>query len=260
MRTFKITLAYDGTNYAGWQRQHTDPTIQGLVEDAISEVEGQSVKLYAAGRTDAGVHALGQVASVCLSHSIDSMALLRAVNSKLPRDVRVVDVQQVADTFHARFDTSEKYYRYRLGIGRVQNPLERRFLWWLSESIKLSPMREASNALCGQHDFASFQTATDDSSPKSTVRTITAINIGVEEAQSWSALGGNREARIITVDIHGNGFLRHMVRTIVGTLVEIGRDRRAPESMMTLLSSRDRRQAGPTAPARGLFLVSVEYP
>lgn len=260
MRTFKITLAYDGTDYAGWQRQHTDPTIQALVENALAEIEGRQVKLFGAGRTDAGVHALGQVASVRLAHSIDTTALLRALNSKLPKDVRILDVQQVADAFHARFDTCGKSYRYRLGIGTVQNPLDRRFLWWFSEPINLSPMRAACTTLCGEHDFAAFQTAAGDFSPTSTVRTITAISIRVQETQSWSALGGNGEAKIVTVDIHGNGFLRHMVRTIVGTLVEVGQYRRSPESLETILSSRDRREAGPTAPARGLFLVSVEYP
>jgi tRNA pseudouridine38-40 synthase len=260
MRTFKLTLAYDGTNFFGWQRQNGTPTIQACVETALCEIEGHIVTVHGAGRTDAGVHALGQVASFRLGHAIEAPSLVRALNAKLPSDIRVIDAEQVADDFHARFDACSKTYRYWLATGPVANPLASRFVWHLRRPIDLTDMQEAGSILCGCHDFAAFQTAADEKVKASTVRTISELTIGTEAVSAWLSQIPSPESECVFVDVVGDGFLRHMVRSIVGTLVDVGWGRRSVENVTTVLASCRRENAGPTAPARGLFLVQVGYP
>ncbi len=256
MSTFKLTLAYDGTDYVGWQRQAAGVSVQGCLESALGDLEGAPVPVVGAGRTDAGVHALGQVAGARLGIRIDPEALARAVNARLPADIRVVGSEAAADTFHARFDAVAKSYRYRLLHGPVMSPFLRRYAWHLREPIDVEAMAEAGRMLVGEHDFAAFQAA--GARVRTTVRTVFGLTVRAAPAASTGAETGCADATVI--EVRGSGFLRHMVRTLVGTLVEVGRGRRAPREVERVLASADRAAAGPTAPPRGLFLIGVEYP
>ena len=247
MRTFKLTIAYDGTSYAGWQRQADIDTVQARLEDALAEFEGGAVTVHGAGRTDAGVHARGQVASFSMRHTIDVDALWRALNAKLPEDVRVVRVEAASESFHARYQARRKTYRYRISQGPVADPMERRFAWHVPEMLDLAAMDRAGAALVGRHDFAAFQTAAGDADVRSTVRTILDLRVWPESAE------------IVAVDVTGDGFLRYMVRTITGTLVDVGLGRRPESEMADILASRSRDRAGVTAPPHGLCLLAVDY-
>ena len=259
MRTLKLTLAYDGAAYAGWQRQDRAPTIQALLEEALAEIEGHAVVVHGAGRTDAGVHALGQVASVQLAHRIDGVTLVRALNAKLPEDIRVLRAEEASVDFHARFGARRKVYRYWLGSGPIASPFDRHYAWHLPNRPRLEDMRQAATTLCGTHDFAAFHTAGGDMPAHSTVRTLFAVSVNESTAPSFLAAVPPVLVDYITIDITGDGFLRHMVRTIAGTLVEVGLGRRTAGTVAETLASRRRPQAGPTAPSHGLFLVRIEY-
>ena len=243
--TFKITLAYDGTDFVGWQRQPEGASIQGLVEDALAEIEKRPVAVAGAGRTDAGVHAVGQVASFTLARDIDPATLARALNAKLPEAIRVMDARIAPEGFHARFDAVSKTYRFRIATGPAMDPFERRYAWHIPGPLDLDAMRAAARRLEGTHDFAAFQSA--GSPVQSSTRAMSGLHI--------TECAG----RIIEVEATADGFLRHMVRAIVGTLVEVGRGRRGPEWIDEVLASRDRTRAGRGAPALGLFLMSVVY-
>ena len=257
MRTFKLTLAYDGTAYVGWQRQASGASIQGRLEAALGEIAGAAVAVVGAGRTDAGVHALGQVAGVRLDVRLDPPALARAVNARLPADVRVVDAAAAGDAFHARFDAVAKSYRYRLLHGPVMSPFLRRYAWHVRGPLDAGAMTQAGGMLVGEHDFAGFQAA--GSGVRTTVRTLFDLSVRRVPPGAWAdADAGGADATVI--EVRGSGFLRHMVRTIVGTLVEVGRGRRGPADLERVLRTADRRAAGPTAPAGGLFLTGVGYP
>jgi tRNA pseudouridine38-40 synthase len=254
VRTLKITLAYDGTAYVGWQRQAAGTSIQGLLEAAIARIEGDAVTVTGAGRTDAGVHALGQVASVMVpsaSSSIACDAYVRALNASLPEDVRVKAVEEAGEDFHARFSARAKTYRYRLTRGGVASPFESRYAWHVTHPLDAASMRAALEACRGEHDFAAFQST--GTPVRDTVRTMLAV--GVSEAPEPLESG----APLLVIELTGTGFLRHMVRAIAGTLVEIGRGRWPSAEMAAILASRDRSRAGPTAPPQGLFLIRVDY-
>lgn len=254
VRNLKITLAYDGTDYVGWQRQAAGTSIQGLLEAAIARIEGGSLTVTGAGRTDAGVHAIGQVASVAVpsaSSSIPCDAYARALNASLPDDVRVRAVEEVADDFHARFSARAKTYRYRLTRGGVASPFESRYAWHVTHPLDVGAMRAALDAVRGEHDFAAFQST--GTPVRDTVRTMLAAAI-TEEGATLDTSGPT-----LIIELTGTGFLRHMVRAIAGTLVEFGRGRWPASEMDAILASRDRSRAGPTAPPQGLFLVSVDY-
>jgi len=243
--TFKITLAYDGTGFVGWQRQAAGFSIQGLLEGALHGLDQREVVVTGAGRTDAGVHALGQVASFTLQRDISGETLVRAVNARLPEAVRVLTAEQMPAAFHARFAATRKLYRYRIWNADVLNPFERPYVWHVPGSLDVGAMRIAAEAIAGRHDFSAFQAA--GSAIRSPEREVFSSHL--------DTLGP-----LASFEIAGNGFLRHMVRNIVGSLVEVGRGRRPPEWLGAVLDSRDRTRAGPTAPAHGLTLVSVEYP
>ena len=245
MPTFKLTIAYDGTDCVGWQRQAAGISIQGLLEDAFGALDGGNVAVTGAGRTDAGVHALGQVASVAIRRAIDPASLVRAINARLPAAVRLLDAAVMPETFHARLHARAKTYRYRLWNDDVLSPFEREYAWHLSGALDVEAMGVAAGLVEGRRDFSAFQAA--GSAARTTERVVLSSRIA------------RADARLIVYEIAGTGFLRHMVRIIVGTLVEIGRGRRSPEWLREVLASRDRGRAGPTAPAAGLFLVSVEY-
>ena len=246
IRTLKLTLQYDGTDYVGWQRQAEGTSIQGLLEDALKPIEGAAVTVHGAGRTDAGVHALGQVASVRLTATLDTTTIARALNAVLPLDLRVARVEDVADDFHARFSSTGKVYQYRIVNGPFASPFVRRYVWHVIPEIDFAAVREASSVLVGTHDFAAFQgTGTSVASTERTVRRIDWI----DQADGLAIM-----------EIEGDGFLRHMVRNIAGTLVEIGLGRWPAAVMTDILASRDRARAGTTAPPQGLFLMEVKYP
>jgi len=262
MPTFKITLAYDGTDFVGWQRQAAGVSIQGLLEDALRELDGRDVTVMGAGRTDAGVHALGQVAAFAIERPLAADAIVRALNARLPHTVRVLSAEEAPASFRARADARSKTYRYRIWNGDVVSPFERRFVWHVPGALNVDAMRAAAQLLEGLHDFAAFQTAGSD--VRTTERQIlrSAIESEIRSTRSGRpepVEGRNPQSEILTYEVCGTGFLRHMVRAIAGSLVEVGRGHRPPAWMADVVASRDRGQAGPTAPARGLFLVSVVY-
>jgi tRNA pseudouridine38-40 synthase len=247
MRNLKLTIQYDGTEYVGWQRQENGPSIQSLFEDALERIEGARVVVHGAGRTDAGVHALAQVATVELSVAVEPLRLARALNATLPRQVRVLAVEEADPAFHARFSATGKVYEYRIINAPLVSPFLHRYVWHIAQPLDFDAMREGAAALVGRHDFAAFRGA--GSPVTSTVRTVRAIE--------WTA-GGSYDLPLV-MRIEGDGFLRHMVRNIVGTLVEVGSGRCPASAIGGILDSRDRMRAGPTAPPEGLFLVRVVY-
>jgi tRNA pseudouridine38-40 synthase len=244
MRTLKITLAYDGTRFVGWQRQAVGESIQGLLEDALARFEGAPLTAHGAGRTDAGVHALAQVASARVTFTHDAGTLIRALNAHLPDAIRVAAVEDAAEGFHARFSARGKTYRYQVRNTSIADPFDRAFVWHLPEPLSLDAMTRAASLLVGTHDFIAFRSM--GSEIAGSVRTVT--------RSEWHHRDG-----VLTYEISGNGFLRHMVRAIVGTLVEIGRGWRQPDDIASLLAGGARADAGATAPPHGLFLVSVDY-
>jgi tRNA pseudouridine38-40 synthase len=256
MRVFKITVSYDGTDFSGFQRQANARSVQAELECALAAIEGRHVTVTGAGRTDAGVHALGQVASFKLTNTIAERSLFQAMNAKLPEDVRVLSVEIAPPGFNARFSARSKVYRYRISNTRVMSPFQRRFAWHISRNLDLAAMNDAAYALVGEHDFACFQAKASPSrrgrnAPASSIRTMTRS----EWTEEPVAGGG----RLLIYEAAGTGFLKYMVRTVVGTMVAIGDGRRTPASIRDLLVSRSRAAAGPTAPPSGLYLVRVDY-
>jgi tRNA pseudouridine38-40 synthase len=256
-RMLKLTVAYDGTAYVGWQRQAVGTSIQGVIEEAMARIEGHEVTVTGAGRTDAGVHALGQVASVRVTSTLACASYVRALNATLPEDVRVRRVEEMPDTFHARFDVRHKTYRYRLLHAPIASPFDLRYAWHVTYPLDLDAMRTALASCVGQHDFAAFQAVGGVVS--STIRTIHAATLdSTPPGDAWPQ-APDADSRLLTLTLTGDGFLRHMVRILTGTLLEIGRARWPPTEISRLLTTQDRTQAGPTAPPQGLFLVEVAY-
>ena len=243
MRNLKLTLVYDGTQYQGWQTQRGNGiTIQDVLEDKIEKITGVRPKIIGSGRTDAGVHARGQVSNFHTEHNIDCSSLLRAVNSIPPHDIVVSKVEEVSDDFHAQYYAQQKHYRYRILNCPIPDPFESRLSWHIRYKLDLEKMQNAARIFLGEKDFASFRGA--KCGAKTTRRNLKQLKI-------------IRKESIITFDLIGNGFLRHMVRNIVGTLVETGRGKTL--DIQKIFTARDRRLAGPTAPAHGLCLMSVKY-
>lgn len=246
MRTLLFTIAYEGTGYVGWQRQAADAgvSVQGLIEEAHAQFAGHA-SVAGASRTDAGVHALAQAASVITHAEQPPDVMRRAMNATLPQDVRVLDIAEMPRGFHARYHAKSKSYRYRVDPSRVQLPFQRRYAWHLPYPCDLDAMRDAAARFVGKHDFASLQAGGSD--VLGTVRTLTRVEV-LEHRDGTLA-----------IEVDGDGFLRHMVRGIAGTLMDVGHGRRAAHSIEAMLASRDRAQAGRTAPAHGLFLVKVRF-
>ncbi|HMS84270.1 MAG TPA: tRNA pseudouridine(38-40) synthase TruA [Nitrospira sp.] len=244
MPTIKLTLEYDGTSYAGWQRQPNQPTIQAAIETAIFGVTQTTVPVIGAGRTDSGVHALGQVASFRMNRDMTPREWTRALNAHLPKDIVVRSVELRPDSFHARHSTKGKLYAYHI-LNRPERPtIERAYWWHVHQPLDDTAMRNAGNALIGTHDFSSFQTQpTDNDDPICHVQRFTV----------------SRENDRLRIEVYADRFLKQMIRSIIGTLVEVGLNKRAPASLATILNARDRSAAGKTAPPQGLFLVRVDY-
>lgn len=243
MRHIKLLLQYDGAGYAGWQSQTNATAIQDLVARAVSRITEKKVPVIGASRTDAGVHALGQIASFQTESTIPCDRFLKGLNALLPEDIRVAACEEVSLAFHPIRDTKSKTYRYLLDLGEIPNPLRRHRAWWRGPRLDIGAMEKGSLFLIGEHDFKSFQGSLSDA--KTTVRRITSIDFAMRE--------------FLEITFNGNGFLKYMIRNIVGTLVEIGSGKRPPEEMKRILSGKDRREAGPTAPPQGLYLVAVVY-
>lgn len=244
MATFKLTLEYEGTAYAGWQRQPDRPTIQAAVEAALEQIVSTRIPVIAAGRTDAGVHALGQVASFRSEQGMTALEWTRALNAVLPPDIAVVSTVHVADDFHARYSARSKLYRYRILNRRERSAFERHRAWHVWGNLDIGAMRAAAAYLLGCHDFSSFEgPRAETGSPMCHVHRLDI------------AVAGS----LISIDAEADRFLKQMVRAIVGTLVEAGHGKRRPEELQTILHARDRRAAGRTAPPHGLYLVHVGY-
>jgi len=250
MRSLKLTIAYDGTDYFGWQVQPDRRTVQGVLEQAWGRVAGHPVRVVGSGRTDAGVHAFGQVASCQTDCPLDCDSLRRALNASLPRDVAVREVAEAPDNFHAIRDAVSKRYRYAIDDGPVPDVLARRYSWYFPQRLDISTMHRAAQQLFGTHDFASF--ATSGSPRYSTVRTISEISV---DRRSENERGGER----VVIEMEANGFLYNMARAIVGTLVDVGRGSQSESWIYDVLAAQNRRMAGITAPPQGLFLVRVTY-
>lgn len=244
-RNFRLVIEYDGTGYHGWQRQKTEPSIQEKIEEAIFTMVRQPVKLKASGRTDAGVHALGQVANFACKTSLSTEVFLRGLNSILPDDIVIRSCDAVDPRFHARYNAVSKTYRYNIWNSPLPPAIGRQYVWFVRSKLYIDAMQAAAGFLVGEHDFKGFE---GTGSPRShTVRTV--MRAVVQELENGR----------IAFEIQANGFLRYMVRNIVGTLVEVGMQKRRPEEMQEILQSRDRSRAGATAPAQGLFLLKVDY-
>jgi tRNA pseudouridine38-40 synthase len=263
-RTIRLRVAYDGTGLVGWQRQAEGTSVQGLLEEALGRLAGAAVTVHGAGRTDAGVHASGQVASATLSVRIECATLRRALNATLPPAVRVLDVADAAPSFHARYSARSKTYEYRILNGPVALPAALRTCWHVPFALDVAAMASEAAALVGEHDFSSFRST--GGATKSAVRRVRESSIGAYDLRS---LAGSPQlapaapiepGRLLIYTVRGTGFLRHMVRAIVGTLVDVGGGRLprgTTERLLAAAAPRD--EAGPTAPPQGLCLAAVEY-
>ncbi len=245
MRNFKLVIEYDGTHYSGWQRQKGDRTIQGEIETALMTMTRRKITVIGSGRTDAGVHASGQTANFKCDTSLTSETFQKGLNSLLPKDIVIRSCQPAAIDFHARFDAKSKAYRYHILNHHPPVAIGRQYVWQIRRPLDTHAMVQASQYFVGTHDFKAFE---GSGSPRAhTVRHITMSKLSVEH-------GGK-----ITFDVEANGFLRFMVRNIVGTMVDVGLGKLSFQDIQEIFLSRDRGRASATAPAHGLFLISVTY-
>jgi tRNA pseudouridine38-40 synthase len=245
MRNIKLLIEYDGTNYRGWQIQPKGPTIQGMIEEKLSRLMGERIRLVSSGRTDSGVHALGQVAHFKTQSRMDIHTIQRALNSLLPPDIVIQEIEEVDEGFHARKHSKSKVYEYRILNRNLRSAFHRGYAWYIPQKLNLTEMKKATQGLIGEHDFSSFRS----------VGTPTRTAVRRVIRAEWKR---GRDG-IVRFEIEANGFLKQMVRAIVGTLVEVGKGRIRASDFRKIMNSRDRKNAGPTAPAQGLFLKEVKY-
>lgn len=248
VRHIRLVVEYDGTTLCGWQRQVNGPTVQAHLEEALSKMLQHEVKVAGASRTDAGVHARGQVASFRTERAIPLHGIRRGLNSMLPDAIAVREVTEVPEDFHPRHSASGKHYRYAVYVAPDRSPRWRDRAWHHPEPLDVERMREGATRLLGEHDFSAFRAA--GCSAQTATRRIDRIEIGAADVAPGT---------LVTIDVHGNAFLRNMVRIVAGTLVEVGEGRREPAQVAEILASKDRTRAGITAPAHGLELVEVRY-
>jgi tRNA pseudouridine38-40 synthase len=244
MRNIRLTLCYDGTDFHGWQRQPGLRTVQRVLEEAIEQLTGVRTATTASGRTDAGVHALGQAVHFLTASRHSTETIVRALNALMPRDVRVLDATEMPQSFHATLDAKSKRYRYAIDNARIASPFQLRYSWHVPLPLDVEAMGRAGSSLLGRHDFRSFET--DWPNRMSSVRTI--LDLAVE-----------RQGDQVTIEVEADGFLYNMVRSIAGTLVLVGNGKRPESWVAEVLAARNRVEAGPTAPPQGLFLVAVRY-
>ncbi len=244
MRNIKLVLSYDGTDFHGWQRQPEHRTVQQVLEEALGRLTGFEPATNASGRTDAGVHALGQVVHFYTASRHAPEVFVKALNALLPHDVRIREAREMPQAFHATLDAEAKLYRYVIDNGRVADPFQRRYSHHVFQPLDVAAMNRAADPLRGRHDFHSFETHWPNRT--SSVRTIT--HIAVDRVNSF-----------VRIDVEADGFLYNMVRSITGTLVLVGTGRWPESRVAEALAAEDRREAGPTAPPQGLFLVRVRY-
>jgi len=244
LKNFKLTIEYDGSAYYGWQRQSHHPTIQGTIEQVLKQITQTKVTLIGSGRTDAGVHALGQIANFHCDTKLTAKTFMAGLNSLLPDDIVIKDCCEIDNDFHARYHVKNKTYTYRILNRKVPSAIYRKYAWYISKPLNPVLMGSAAEHLIGTHDFKTFE---GSGSPRmNTLRSVQAAIIKEEED-------------ILAFKITANGFLKFMVRNIVGTLVEVGMGKRNPDDIKIILQSKDRKCAGATAPPHGLFLISIEY-
>jgi tRNA pseudouridine38-40 synthase len=244
MPTVKLIVEYDGTRYAGWQRQPDRPTIQEAIETAVKQLTQLEVSVIGAGRTDAGVHAVGQVASFRIDRDWTPKEWVKGMNARLPDDIVVRSADLMPEEFHARYAAKGKLYRYRI-LNRPERPaLHRAYVWHVYRPLDIEAMRDAAATLVGAHDFSSFEgSLTDNEDPMCRLERLTVT----------------MEEDLLLIDVYADRFLKHMVRNMVGTLIEIGLGKRAAHEMPAILHAHDRTKAGRTAPPHGLFLLRVDY-
>lgn len=264
MRTLKLTIAYDGTAYAGWQTQPNADSIQSRVQKAFARVTAERVHVTASGRTDSGVHAVGQVASCQVESRLPTDTLIRALNAKLPDDIRIIDISEAWEGFHAIAHAVGKQYRYRIWNSPIPDVFLARTAWHVPRQLNVEAMRVAGSHLVGRKDFACFQAA--GSPRRTTIRELRSLSIVEHRGSPFglaspdispAELSRPTHASTIEINLEADGFLYNMARNIVGTLVDVGLGKRAPDCMVELLESRDRKRAARTAPPHGLTLMQV---
>ena len=245
MRNIRLLIQYEGTRYQGWQRQESsENTIQGRLEKLLSQMCSEKIELQGSGRTDAGVHAMGQVANFHTNSSLSTEEMMEYINSYLPQDIAVIQVTEDGERFHSRLNAAGKCYQYRVWNSAVPNVFLRRYALEYPQPLDIEAMQKAASGLLGEHDFKSFTST--KKGKKSTVRRIDRIDIA-------------QEGNLLTFTFTGNGFLYHMVRILMGTLLEVGEGKRSPDSMPELIAAKNREAAGPLVPAKGLILKEVYY-
>jgi tRNA pseudouridine38-40 synthase len=255
MQRFKITLQYDGTNYHGWQIQANAVTIQGILEEALRRVTGRSDRITGAARTDAGVHALQQVASFSSPTSLDPRTLMRALNANIPEDIRVISASHAGEDFHPRYSALKKRYTYLITRPGPFSVMIKRYSWQVREDLDTDAMKEAARMMTGRHDFSSFRAA--GCSAGNPVRDLDSIEI--EQTGHVDFMNFRFHAPLIRISVTARSFLRHMVRNIVGTLVDVGKGSTSADAIKDIIGAKDRSAAGRTAPANGLFLEKIVY-
>jgi tRNA pseudouridine38-40 synthase len=277
MRNIKLMLQYDGTNYNGWQIQQASSvmrhascvesqesgvksqknviTIQGILQEAIKKITGEDAKVIGAGRTDAGVHAIEQVASFKTLSGLSADVIKRALNANLPADIRIMDAYDVETDFHPRYDAKSKIYVYVVYNSHIISPFLYRYAWKIPHKLNFEEMKHSSEFLKGRHDFSAFRAS--GCSAKNPVRTV--FNISMERLHTIHFMDILFPGDFLRVSIEADAFLRHMVRNIVGTIIEVGKGKINPSDIVKIMTSKDRKNAGPTAPARGLFLERIKY-
>lgn len=251
MKNIKLTIEYDGTNYKGWQIQQkrpeeigTEKTIQGVIERVLGGILQDEIRLIGSGRTDAGVHALGQVANFKTKSKMPMAVMQRALNALLPKDIVIIDIEEAKPDFNSRFDARSKTYRYQILNRDYSSAFDRLYQYYVPYKLDVRLMQREARALVGRRDFKSFQAS--DKKERMSIRNMRRASV-------------RKDGPLINIDLEANGFLYNMVRNIVGTLIEIGRGKFPPGSMKKILRAKDRTLAGPTAPAKGLSLVRVRY-
>ena len=245
MRNIKLLIEYEGTNYLGWQVQPKGPTIQGILEERLGLLTGEKTRLFGSGRTDSGVHAIGQVAHFKTESSMETHRMQRALNSLLPPDIVIQKMEEVEESFHARKHSKSKVYEYRILNRDLRSVFHRGYVWHIPQRLDFKEMGKATQYLIGEHDFSSFRSV--GSPTRTTVRKVTRAE--------WK----RGHSGLVRFEIEANGFLKQMVRAIIGTLIEVGKGKMSAVEFRRILESKERSKAGPTAPAQGLFLKEVKY-